>query len=74
MADPPTTVVEIEAPTFSIETRERRRNAAANEDEIDDEKAHYLGGSRYAKIKATVRDRKTTIPLKTDSLDYCLLH
>lgn len=55
------TVVKIEGPQFSTESRERRRNAAATEDEIDDGKAHYLGGKRYDQIKATVKDYQRTV-------------
>ena len=58
------TVVEIEGPQFSPESRERRRNAAATEDEIDDGKAHYLGGKRYDQIKATVKDYQRTVVFK----------
>lgn len=57
----PQTVVEMEGPQFSTESRERRRNAAATEDEIDDGKAHYLGGKRYDQIKATVKDYQRTV-------------
>lgn len=62
-------VVDLEAaPEFTVETRERRRNAAELEEDLDDGEAHFLGFARLAAYKKEWEGRQEPRPLRWKSL------
>ena len=56
------------APEFTVETRERRRNAAELEEDLDDGEAHFLGFARLAAYKKEWESRQEPRPLREKSL------
>ena len=56
------------APEFTVETRERRRNAAELEEDLDDGEAHFLGFARLAAYKKEWEGRQEPRPLQDKSL------
>lgn len=56
------------APEFTVATRERRRNAAELEEDLDDGEAHFLGFARLAAYKKEWESRQEPRPLREKSL------
>jgi len=56
------------APEFTVVTRERRRNAAELEEDLDDGEAHFLGFARLAAYKKEWESRQEPRPLREKSL------